>query len=115
MWEGGLKRKSTLLGVVTVLFWLSFLAYLPPTRLTAEHKELVAEAREARKVVSLVASYPHIGQRLHFLFLVILPKWPVYVIHNDVVATVFYIGTTVMLLRAWSPNNALQRTGSAGR
>ena len=153
---------------MTVLFWLSFLAYLPPVRLTAEHKELVAEAREAReyapqfdrpqeeleaellrsfrrifvrsavvvllgvlsgvllivhpfsgrllavtlcsamllmKVVSLVAS-PHIGQRLHFLFLVLLPKWPVYVIHNDVVATVFYIGSIAMLLRAWSPNNS---------
>ena len=43
--EDGLNRKSKLLGVVTVLFWLSFLAFLPPTTLTAEHKELVAEAR----------------------------------------------------------------------
>ena len=47
--EGGLNRKSALLGVVTVLFWLSFLAYLPRTTLTAEDKELVAEAREARE------------------------------------------------------------------
>ena len=175
--EAGLNRKSTLLGVVTVLFWLSFLAYLPRTTLTAEDKELVAEAREAReyapeadrpreeleaelqralrrvfsrwgvvvllgvlsgvllivhprsgrplavtlcsamllmKVVSFVSSYPHIGQRLQILFLVLL-KWPAYVIHNDLVATVFYIGTIVMLLRARPPNNALQRTGSAGR
>jgi len=171
------NRKSTLLGVVTVLFWLSFLAYLPRTTLTAEDKELVAEAREAReyapeanrpqeeleaelqralgrvfsrwvvvvllgvlsgvllivhprsgrllavtlcsamllmKVVSLLSSYPHIGQRLQILFLVLL-KWPAYVIHNDLVGTVFYIGTIVMLLRARPPNNALRRTGSAGR
>ena len=162
---------------MTVLFWLSFLAYLPRTTLTAEDKELVAEAREAReyapeadrpreeleaelqralrrvfsrwgvvvlvgvlsgvllivhprsgrflavtlcsamllmKVVSLLSSYRHIGQRLQILFLVLL-KWPAYVIHNDLVATVFYIGTIVMLLRARPPNNALHRTGSAGR
>ena len=161
-----LNRKSKLLGVVTVLFWLSLLAYLPPITLTAQHKEFLAEAREAReyapelippqakleaelqralrrlfietvvvvllgvlsgvllifhpfsgrllavtlcsamllmKVVSLLSSYPHIGQRLYFLFFVFLPKRPVFVIHNDVIATGFYIGTIVMLLKAWPP------------
>jgi len=156
-----------LLGVATVVFWLSFLPYLPPITLTAEHKDLVAEAREAReyapamdrpqellerellsalravfvqwvavvllgtlsgvllivhpssgrilavalcsvllltKLISILSAYPHIGQRLHFLLVVFLPRKPVYVIHNEIIATVFYIATIIILLRAWPPN-----------
>jgi hypothetical protein len=167
-----------LLAMVTIAFWLSFLAYLPPLAPAPKIEEFMAEAREAReflsamgrspeeleselrtalradyirtvvivllgltsgvllianppfgrifavvlcssmlltKLVGLLSSYPHIGPRLHFLLFVFLPSRPVYAIHHDIISTAFWVGTVVILLRRWPPNNTLQRSGSAGR
>jgi len=167
-----------LLAAGTIVFWLSFLAYLPPLAPAPKIEEFMAAAREAQsflsafgrspeeleselrtalradyvrtvvivslglasgvllivrpsagrilavslcslmlltKLVGLLSTYPHIGQRLHFLFFVFLPSRPVYVIHHDIIGTAFYVSTVVTLLRRWPPNKALQRTGAAGR
>jgi hypothetical protein len=176
--EGKLNRRSTLLATVTIAFWLSFLAYLPPLAPAPKIEEFMAEVGEAREFVSamrqspeeleselrtalradyirtvvivllgltsgvllianppfgrifavilcssmlltklagLLSVYPHVGARLHFLLFVFLRSRPVYVIHHDIISTAFWVGTIVILVRRWPPNNALQRPGSAGR
>jgi hypothetical protein len=54
------------------------------------------------KAFSLVSAYPQIGQRLYLIFFVTLPWRPAYVIHNEIVAPLFWIATLVVLWR-WPP------------
>jgi len=56
----------------------------------------------AMKAFSLVSAYPQIGQRLYVIFFVVLRWRPAYVIHNDVVAPLFWIATIIVLWR-WPP------------
>src|SRR5207249_2049025 len=49
------------------------------------------------RVVSWASSYPHILERLHVLFTIFLPRYPVHVIHNDIIGTLFFIGSIAFL------------------
>jgi len=54
------------------------------------------------KAFSLISTYPRTGQLLYFIFFLALPRRPVYVIHNEIVAPLFWIATIVVLWR-WPP------------
>jgi hypothetical protein len=53
----------------------------------------------AYRAWSLARSYPHISDRLHGIFFLLLPTNPVYVIHSEIITLAFYITTIVFLWR----------------
>lgn len=155
------ERPLTIFALLTILFWLSFLLYLPPFYATHDIKSLISEAHEAKKfaaemdkpqevlevqsihsfrlafiqslliiiagvvsgilllarrrsgqVLAIVicsgmlilrivdiAQSPYVWKRIYFIFVMWLPKRPFYIVHNDIIAVLFYIGTVVYLTR----------------
>ncbi len=51
------------------------------------------------RVASWAWSYPHVLERLHVLFTIVFPRYPFQVIHNDIIGTLFFIGSIVLLTR----------------
>jgi hypothetical protein len=51
----------------------------------------------ALRLWQILAPYPHIGERLHAIFFLLLPQRPVYVIHCEILAVAFFIATIVFL------------------
>lgn len=154
-------RPLTIFALLTILFWLSFLLFLPPFYATHDIKSLISEAHEAKEfnpemdkpgevlevqfihsfrlafvqslliiiggvvsgilllarrrfgqILAIVISAGmlilrvidigeslHIWKRIYFIFVMWLPKRPFYVVHNDIIAVLFYIGTIFYLTR----------------
>jgi hypothetical protein len=125
------KKRFAILGVLTILFWLSLSPYVYALWPWREYSDvyfwfnvalictgiisgvlLLVHPRSGRivavtlcagmilhRIWSLMRSYPHIGDRLHGIFFLLLPSRPVYVIHCEIVALAFYITTIALLWR----------------
>jgi hypothetical protein len=53
----------------------------------------------ALRLISVMGAYPHIGERLYGIFAILLPCRPLYVIHNEIAGTHFFLGSILFLTR----------------
>jgi hypothetical protein len=127
------KKPLAIFGVLTILFWSSFLVYvfMYPLETWLRYEPLqfwlslgliltgvisgvllIVHPRSGRilaitlcagllayRLWEILSSFPHIGERLHAIFFLLLPRKPVYVIHSEIVSVLFFIITIVFLGR----------------
>jgi hypothetical protein len=106
------ELESSLVGALRILYFkwavtillgvlsgIILLAHPPAGRVLAI---ALSSLMLAMKAFSLISTYPRTGQLLYFIFFLALPRRPVYVIHNEIVAPLFWIATLVVLWR-WPP------------